>query len=392
MNYWLKLYDENLIKFIMNGKGTNIAVDILYYTNDRQAVMPIGVDGSNESLEKWLANRTIPKNRAYVHNILNSMGLSFRDTAGILTLCKGLSLNDSYWIVPEDFDGKFADYNLYENRFAEILALTALTGESLSENQAKKIKTSPEFTTQGMLPKAWRNIDGKITLFKGGVWRKYATTDDPLEPYSEFYACQIAEKMGLNPVLYGLSRWKGILGSTCKLFTDINTAYVPISAIAKKYYKEQNDYYLGVSKWYKEFDEKNDTNLYDYFASIIALDALIYNEDRHLNNFGLLRDNKTGRIIGNAPVFDNGISLFNYSSMNELIKIDEHRKAYENYFKQPFEDAFRAFSGKKQGEQLQQLLGFKFKKHPRYNWKPERMKLIEEFIQFRLKELLDIIN
>ena len=65
----------------------------------------------------------------------------------------GLSLNDSYWVVPADFAGKFAEYNLYENRFSEALSLVAYTGIGGS-NEA--FSTSPELTTNGMLRKAWR--------------------------------------------------------------------------------------------------------------------------------------------------------------------------------------------------------------------------------------------
>ncbi|MEY8389594.1 hypothetical protein AALC17_20470, partial [Oscillospiraceae bacterium 38-13] len=34
-------------------------------------------------------------------------------------------LNDSFWVVPKGFTGTFAQYNLYENRFSEILSLVA---------------------------------------------------------------------------------------------------------------------------------------------------------------------------------------------------------------------------------------------------------------------------
>lgn len=46
-----------------------------------------------------------------------------------------LSLNDSYWVVPGGFAGTFTEYNLYENRFAEVLSLVAYTGVGQS-NQA----------------------------------------------------------------------------------------------------------------------------------------------------------------------------------------------------------------------------------------------------------------
>ena len=39
--------------------------------------------------------------------ILKTLGLRHNDTNGIIDVCKGLSLNDSSWVVPEGFEGKF---------------------------------------------------------------------------------------------------------------------------------------------------------------------------------------------------------------------------------------------------------------------------------------------
>ena len=317
-----------------------------------------------------------------------------RDTKGIIDVCKGLSLNDSYWVVPEGFEGKFTDYNLYENRFSEVLALTALTGESLSASVVRRFRTSPEFTTNGMLPKAWRYNKGKITLFKGGVWRQYATAPDPLEPYSEYYAAQIADAMGLRSVKYGISRWKGVLGCTCELFTDINTAYVPMASIIRQRHGNKNitEYYSVCGEWLKNFDLENGTSFFDHFASLLIFDSLILNEDRHLGNFGVLRDNHSGKIIEMAPIFDNGISLFNYSSIQELRKLDTHRQAYTNYFKQPFGLQVKEFGGDLQREQLSRLSEFKFKKHSHYNWDSERLDIIQAYIRKRAVELIEIIE
>ena len=42
---------------------------------------------------------------------------------------------------------------------------------------------------------------------------------------------------------------------------------------------------------------------------MFILDYLILNEDRHLNNFGIIRDVNTLKWIDIAPIFDNGQSL-----------------------------------------------------------------------------------
>lgn len=57
---------------------------------------------------------------------------------------------------------------------------------------------------------------------------------------------------------------------------------------------------------------------------MLVFDAVIYNEDRHFGNFGVLRDNRTGKIISPAPIFDNGLSLINYAMNNDIKDLDSY--------------------------------------------------------------------
>ena len=93
----------------------------------------------------------------------------------------------SYWVVREDDPSTFEEINLYENRFSNVLAWLAFTGYGSSLRSS--LASSPEFTTNGMLPKRGRQISGKIQLFKGGV---AGASNTGFEPYSEFYAFQVA--------------------------------------------------------------------------------------------------------------------------------------------------------------------------------------------------------
>ena len=373
----LRLYNSTLLTFTLEDKGIEGLVSYIKEINEQmKPLFPMDLDLSDSGLLKWLERRVIPKNRTFVDEILKTLKLSVNDTKGIIDVCKGLSLNDSFWVVPKNFDGKFSEYNLYENRFSEILSLVAYTGVGQS-NAA--FTTSPELTTNGMLPKAWRFIerDG-IYLYKGGT-SGFANSGN--EPYSEYYACQIAKTMGLNAVQYNLENWKGILASKCKLFTDIDTSFIPIGRIVKTGgLKAVLDYY---DKLGKEFSEQ--------LRSMLVFDAVIYNEDRHFGNFGLLRDNHNGKITAPAPIFDNGLSLFNYAMPDDIANLDGYAKtrgsAYGNI---SFESICQEVMGKTQAQQIRKLIGFKFERHPKINLPEERLIAIEKHIEKRIRQLASL--
>ena len=376
--YNLKLYDDVLVTFSLEEKGLEgLVAEIKSFDEGKKHLLPINMVLTSKGIIKWLSNRVIPKNRAFVDEILKTFGLSVNDTKGIIDVCLGLSLNDSYWVTSVEFAGKFADYNLFENPFSEALSLVAYTGMGSVE---KAFSTSPEFTTNGILRKAWRHIENDgIYLYKGGT---EGAANAGNEPYSEYYACQIAKAMGLNCVEYDLENWKGILASTCHLFTDIDTSFVPVSRLIRnRTLKNALDYYRGLGK-----------DFYDDLCNMLVFDAVIYNEDRHFGNFGILRDNHTGEIIKPAPIFDNGLSLFNFAMTDDLENLSEYAKTRTPPYGVSFDDVCKAVMSSKQKTQLRRLLNFTFKRHPSINLPEERLTAIEAQIHKRARELMSIPN
>lgn len=375
--YVLRLYDTDLLSFTLSERGIEgLKAQIHSVNEEARTLFPLDLELTDDGLVKWLQRRVIPKNRAYVAEILKTFGLSVNDTKGIIDVCKGLSLNDSYWVVPQGFTGTFAQYNLYENRFSEILSLVAYTGIGQSD---AAFTTSPELTTNGMLPKAWRFIEGEgIYLYKGGTFGAANTGN---EPYSEFYASQVAQAMGLDAVAYELENWKGILASRCKLFTDIDTAYIPIGRIVRD----------GGLKACLEYYRQLGPEAYEQIKSMLVFDAVIYNEDRHFGNFGVLRDNHTGKVTGAAPVFDNGMSLFNFAMPEEFQDLDSYAKTRGTAYGVSFESVCQEVMGPVQTRQLRKLIGFTFHRHPRLNWPEYRLEATERHLQKRVCQLLDMI-
>ena len=95
--------------------------------------------------------------------------------------------------------------------------------------------------------------------------------------------------------------------SVCEDFVDENTELIP----AWRVMMAQN--------------KSNSTSVYQHFVNccealgvkdvvpfldrMITLDYIIANEDRHFNNFGLIRNAETLEWIGMAPIYDSGSSL-----------------------------------------------------------------------------------
>ncbi len=375
MAYLLKQYDTNVAKFDMfyNDNGFNIKNIELFC----ERLLPLNMTFSEEGIKRWLKHRSIPKNRIYVDRVLSRSGLSHNNTKGIIDICYGLSLNDSYWVIDESKDITFKEVNLYENRFSNILAHIAFTGYGSSIKS--QFMSSPEYTTNGMLPKCWRRINGEIILYKGGT-SGYANAG--LEPYSEYYASQIAKVMGLDAIEYNLSKWKGHLSSTCKLFTDINHSFIPIGYLVESGGVE------AVTKYLKALGEE----FYQAFLDMLVFDAIICNIDRHYGNFGVIVNNQTNTIEKFAPIFDNGYSLFveamddvEFTSIEELLKYSKNRIPHM-YF--DFVSYVKPLITERQKEKIRKLINFKFKKHSMYNLSNQRLKLLEEFIQIRIRELL----
>lgn len=374
----LKHYDTPLCRFELTDDPLEGQMARIAWINDRESqLMPIGMSCTDEGLMAWLKGRTIPKNRAFVHTFLAKNGLNPDNTRGILQICRGLSLNDCYWIVEEDFDGTFARYNLYEHDFLTVLSLIAYTGYGSTRGHG--FTSSPEFTTGGMLRKAWRRdrATGKICLYKGGTG---GAANTGKEPYSEFYASQIAERMGLPHVTYGLARWKYDICSTCELFTDIDHAYVPIHRFVEKpNLRRVSDFLTRLGEEY-----------YNAFADMLIFDALICNEDRHFGNFGLIVDNHTNRPVRFAPLFDHGLSLFNYAMEDDLRDTKAYARTRLSAYDVPFENVARAFITPRQTTQLKRMIGFRFERHPRYNLPAYRLKALEAFLAERVTELLSL--
>ena len=108
--YELRHFNTPLLQFTATEDSSSPDIKIVWINEEKQKLMPLDLALSPDSLSKWLRRRTIPKNRAYVHNFLSKCGLQINRPMNIIRVSKGLSLNDCYWITEAGFKGTFEEY------------------------------------------------------------------------------------------------------------------------------------------------------------------------------------------------------------------------------------------------------------------------------------------
>ena len=364
----LKHRDKELLRFEwIEPQGVRIVS--VGEGNNRYLPLDFKGEVSDENLWKWLSRRVVPRNRRNIDALMAATGLEARNVRGIIEICRGLSLNDVHWVVPNDFKRSWKDCNLYDNEFSQAIALTAFNGMGSAIERLDWI-SSPEFSTNGMLAKCWRRIDGRVALYKSGT---DGAANTGFEPYSEYYASQIAAAMGLDHVEYSLRKFKGYLCSTCNIFTSDKLGYLPAGRI------------MNVAE---ALEDKR-------FADIFFFDALIFNTDRHLGNFGYLVDNDKNEIVGAAPIFDNGYGLFSPALYRPGDKLDEFSDLakYVSRVKPALYSKWLGFPGgitKSMLERMKALKGFRFKRHKYHNLPQDRLRSIERFLQSRIMKIEEL--
>lgn len=383
--YILRLYDTPLLEFEASyGEGLlagKVEAHVRWFDESKRALLPFPMapEPDDTKLTTWLERRTIPKNREFAAQILAQAGLKVSDTLGIIDLCKGLSVNDSFWVERDGENLQFADINLYDNPLDETLAIVAYTGYTSSEKHA--IGLSSEWTTDGQFPKAWRHTEHGLELWKAGS-EGYANAG--LEPYSEYLASQLAHKLGIKVVDYRIARWKGKLASVCPSMNTKDVSFVPFYAATQlALFPEILAAARAVSA--EEFAS---------MRTMLVFDALIVNQDRHANNHGFLRDNHTGRILGPAPLFDHNMSLFK----NDM-RADWEGGAWTPQVlseRQPsnsrmvFRDQCAVIMGTEQHEMLRKALSVTLENDSTYPLETGRIEALNEYLHAAARSLLEL--
>ena len=262
--------------------------------------LPVGTlrNGSPDllNLSKWWALRSIPESRSGLRRLLERAGLP--DAKALLTKSYGLCLSDQYWVRPEGSDVSWGDVNFFENDFSEDVGRTLLGFEVA---QGEMDLMSPDNTSDGCLKKRWKIINQNRCLLKAG------SLPYEQQPFNEAIASLIMDKLNIDHVSYSVIVDDEKPYSVCEDFISRDTELVTAWKILQRYPKPNH---LSVYQHYIDCCKSlGIDDIVDKINQMIVVDFIIANEDRHLNNFGLVRNANTLEWIGVAPIFDSGSSL-----------------------------------------------------------------------------------
>ncbi|MBE5860455.1 MAG: hypothetical protein E7301_10100 [Butyrivibrio sp.] len=268
---------------------------------------PLGGRMNDIKFHEWWKDRAIPKTRNGVRSALQKLGYASTNSALVDNLA--LSLSDCYWIKPRGEDLSWEDVNLFANDFVDTFGELTINRDSGIDLRGKtRFKCA---ASQGELQKKWCiDASGKRYMVKGNYGSSYQ------QSLNEIFASDLHRMQGFtNYTEYLLTKVDvegGIKGIGCLSYDFCSENLECISAweLLQTIKIRQNEslYYplkrvclsIGISD--EEF-----TRFMDYE---IMTDYLISNTDRHMNNISIVRNPDTLEIVGFAPIYDSGNSMF----------------------------------------------------------------------------------
>lgn len=259
-------------------------------------------------LNRWWTARAIPMSRDGLFDILCTFGIN--TVTALLVKNYGLSLSDQYWICPENADINWRKVNFFDNDFSENFGDVLMGCQEITDDIDYM---SPDLTLGGWLKKKWEIANGKRILFKGG------SSPFRQEPYNEVFASAVMKRLGIEGVDYSIVKAEDKPYSICEDFINRDTELVTAYDVMKS--KEQPDNLSRYEHYISCCREMGIDNIHESIDKMITLDFIIANEDRHLNNFGLIRNADTLEYEGAAPIYDSGSSLW-FNSLDAKINAE----------------------------------------------------------------------
>lgn len=271
-----------------------------------------------KALNDWFKGRGIPSWRKDVENLLEKLNVTSPEE--LLNKAYALSLSDQYWIKEESQeDLKWEDINFFTNDFKYKGYFQA----TLSSSDVGEIDLrSPNNTTDGMLQKAWIIEKGDRVLVKGTYFQARQ------EPINEWLVSQICKRLGLDYCNYEIDISDNKIVSKCKDFINQNQEI--ITAYEIFYSKQQSNNVSDFEHYVTILQENGIENAKEQLQDMFLIDYIVMNIDRHMKNFGIIRNVDTLKWEKTTPIFDTGECMECDKLLSEINFVDGKCKFFRN--------------------------------------------------------------
>ena len=367
MLFYIMNKDVKVAEFLCE---TTEGINRTYITNIySKGLLPLSIRLGYD-FSDWLNSRLILSHRKNVIAHFNEIGL--KDKEDILSVTKGVSLNDTFWIKPLTSSQKWVRVSPYINPLNRDIADYAFK-ENNRVIANKHITSSPDFSTSGNFPKCWKKFNGVTYLIKGG---SVLGINKGNEPFSEIFADEVLTIMGIDHIKYIYIKYKGLDATKCANMCTEKIGIYPLYLVLP----DVQNFEQLLNRF------KNDNKTQRMILDTLLFDYMSLNTDRHWGNISFFVDNDTQKILGLTPIYDNNLSFIPYY----IPEIDNNIDSYINNSNgvvttstgQSFEELFRLIDCKYVREKLSLLRNFKFT--PKY----KRYKVANEVLKRQLSLII----
>lgn len=292
-----------MIKYILmhkNDKCGTILFDenigrITEYHDDRNGLSPYLGNCDIKKIQKWWEMRAVPASRATMQQVINNANCL--STEVYLAKNLGLSMTDTYWIKPSGIDLSFDNV-----KFANLAAYSH--GKIPYHNATSY---DPNASLGGQMEKYWDLMHKTPILVKESY--KYYGQQSINEVFASIVHSRQPSNVEFVRYTAEMTEDRGVQ-CKCPAFTSENiellSAYEMVESRKIQNSQALYDEYINIC-----VENGIDYNQIQEFMDYQTMtDFLITNTDEHLLNFGVLRDPNTMKLIGPAPIFDSGNSMF----------------------------------------------------------------------------------
>ena len=234
-----------------------------------------------KDLASWLESRAIDPTRPNSRLLKRALDLpSSSDLTAVLAV-NGVTLTDHYWFKPKQSRLSWEKVSYQDDFFVDL----SLKGDP--KDFSLSPRRSPQLTVNGSYEKGWKKIDGHWWLYKVGSEE---------ERFSEYFIYLLGKSLSLPMAEYSLD---GEYIRTKNFAEDYD--FEPAESLVG----EEND----EEKIFAKIEASFGKNIASSYLTLISFDRLVFNMDRHNQNYGFLRERGSGKVISLAPNFDNNIAL-----------------------------------------------------------------------------------